>query len=56
MCCINIHLTVNPFTTYCTNMIVTYYQNKMLYNKYFSVPILQFVDVFAHIQKPSKVE
>ena len=48
MCCINIHLTVSPFTfnKYCiyllVYMTVTYCQNKMLYNKFY-----RFVDVYG---------
>ena len=58
MCCINIHLTINPptFNKYCIfkllYMIVTY-QNKALYNKvYFGTSFTNLL-MFSCIHVPS---
>ena len=59
MCCMNIHLTVNVLT-FNTDviyilpyMIVTQYQNKMLYNMvFFRYKFYGFVDVFQTYTEP----
>ena len=51
-CCIDIHLTINPFTfkkDYICKLIVSHYQNKMLYNRLFifRYKFYGFIDVFT---------
>ena len=57
---INIHFTINPssFNKYCIYkflyMIVTYCQNKTLYNKVFQYKFMALL-MFSHIHRPHKI-